>query len=444
MKTILPNYDPKVSHPFNFKISTTKDSTLQAAENLFQLLGVSTGKKDYLKKRFIATLLLNLKLSLYNEHMIAISLRPEFYAKQHNRYRPAIKTYDTVKKVIHAMADQGLIQFVRGIKLTGYETGVNTKIAPAEKILPYILDSHLKEFSFTPPAEPIVLRTRDIPKSEIDYAETLDTKEWRKDINSFNELRADSKITINNVGLGLFRENRNFFITNAHMPEKELRDLTAEDLSVIPLKTTFLKRVFCGDFTKGGRFYGGSEQRIPEELRKLIQINGEPVVELDYSSYHIRMLYNLRNKDLKGNAYESLSGGDPVWYDIYKQLALRCINCCEIKKTMKSIRYYINKAQLQKLFPDLKDTTLSVYVDKLLKKHSKIKEDFFKDNGVNLQFIDSKITNNILKHFYNKPEPVLVLPIHDSFIIAAGYKDELKEVMEQEYFKVFKKYPEIK
>lgn len=244
MKTILPNYDPKVSHPFNFKISTTKDSTLQAAENLFQLLGVSTGKKDYLKKRFIATLLLNLKLSLYNEHMIAISLRPAHYAKQHNRYRPAIKTYDTVKKVIHALADQGLIQFVRGIKLTGYETGVNTKIAPAEKILPYILDSHLKEFSFTPPAEPIVLRTRDIPKSEIDYAETLDTKEWRKDINSFNELRADSKITINNVGLGLFRENRNFFITNAHMPEKELRDLTAEDLSVIPLKTTFLKKGF--------------------------------------------------------------------------------------------------------------------------------------------------------------------------------------------------------
>ena len=444
MKTILPNYDPKVSQPFNFKISTSKESTLQAAENLFQLLGVSTGNKDHLKKRFIATLLLNLRLSLYNEHMIAISLRPAHYAKQHKRYRQAIKTYDTVKKVIHAMAAHGLIQIVRGIKLPGHEKGLQTKIAPTEKILPYLLESALKEFTYNPPAEPIVSRTREKPKSEIDYAETIYIKEWRKAINSFNELRSESKITLNNVGLGEFNDNLNFFFTNAELPAYELRDLTTEDLSVIPLKTTYLKRVFCGDFTKGGRFYGGSEQQLSSEMRKLIQINGEPVVELDYSSYHLRMLYHLRKRVLQGNAYASLSGGDPVWYELYKNLALRCINCREIKKTLKSFRRYINNQKLQKMFPDLKDTTLSVYVDKLLKKHSKIKEDFFKDNGVNLQFIDSKITNNILNHFYNKPEPVLVLPIHDSFIIAAGYKDELKEVMEQEYFKVFKKYPEIK
>ncbi|MBK6536868.1 MAG: hypothetical protein IPG09_03515 [Ignavibacteria bacterium] len=99
MKTILPNYDPKVSQPFSFKISTSKESTVQAAENLFQLLGVSSGKKDHLKKRFIATLLLNLKLSLYNENMIAISLRPAHYAKQHKRYRQAIKPTIPLKKL---------------------------------------------------------------------------------------------------------------------------------------------------------------------------------------------------------------------------------------------------------------------------------------------------------------------------------------------------------
>jgi len=444
MNTILPKYDPKISHPFNFKISTNKESTVQAAENLFQLLGVSTGNKDFLKKQFVITLLLNLKLSLYNEHMLAISLRPEFYAKQHNRYRQAIKTYDTVKKVIHAMAAQEFIQVVRGIKLPGHEKGLQTKIAPTEKVLPYLENASLKEFTFIPPAEPIVLRTRVKPKKEIDYIETFSTKEWREGLNSYNALRAKSKITLNNIRVNQFNDNRLFFVTNAELPEKDFWDLAVEDLSVIPLKTTYLKRVFCGDFTKGGRFYGGSEQQLSSELRGLIHINGEPTVELDYSSYHLRMLYHLRKRVLKGNAYASLSGEDPVWYGIYKSLALRCINCCELKKTLKSFRHYINDQKLNGLFIDLKDTTLSVYVDNLLKEHSKIKEDFFKDNGVNLQFIDSKITNNILKHFYQKPEPVIVLPIHDSFIIAAGHKDELKKVMEQEYFKVFKKYPEIK
>ena len=156
------------------------------------------------------------------------------------------------------------------------------------------------------------------------------------------------------------------------------------------------------------------------------------------------MLYHLRKRVLQGNAYASLSGGDPVWYVIFKSLALRCINCCDIKKTLQSFRRYITNEKLQFLFPDLKDTTLKVYIDKLLKAHAKIKDDFFKDNGVMLQNIDSKITNNILNHFYQKPEPVLVLPIHDSFIVPARYKDELQTVMENEYYKVFKKYPEIK
>ncbi|MBK6536869.1 MAG: hypothetical protein IPG09_03520 [Ignavibacteria bacterium] len=279
------------------------------------------------------------------------------------------------------MAAHGLIQIVRGIKLPGHEKGLQTKIAPTEKILPYLLESALKEFTYNPPAEPIVLRTREKPKSEIDYAETTYIKEWRKAINSFNDLRAESKITLNNVGLGEFNENLNFFFTNAELPAYNFSNFTAVDLSVIPLKTTFLKRVFCGDFTKGGRFYGGSEQQPSSEMRKLIQINGEPVVELDYSSYHIRMLYHLRKRVLKGNAYASLSGGDPVWYDLYKQLALRCINCRELKKTLKSFRRYINNQKLQKMFPDLKDTTLSVYLDRLLKNIPRLKRIFLKTTG---------------------------------------------------------------
>lgn len=52
-----------------------------------------------------------------------------------------------------------------------------------------------------------------------------------------------------------------------------------------------LYRVFNEGFTGGGRFYGGWWELIPSEERAKIEINGDPVVELDFSVYHPTLLY---------------------------------------------------------------------------------------------------------------------------------------------------------
>ncbi|HMQ70677.1 MAG TPA: hypothetical protein PKA90_16970 [Ignavibacteria bacterium] len=440
----LPIYDPKVSVPFNFGITTNKPETVRSAERLFRLLNISTGNKDNVKLKFLVTLLLNMNLSLYNEHMLAISLRPEHYAKSHKRYRPVIKSYDTVRTVLRALEQFGYIELIKGIKLPGHDTGVQTKIAPAEKLVGLLTDTQLSEASFTPPQEVIILRERNESKKEIDYEDTFEIRNWRRDLNTYNELRSNSVITLYGLSAEQFENEKNFFFKYTMISADEIWRTEYQNLKSINLKTTYVKRIFSEDFNKGGRIYGGSEQQLPSEYRNLIKINGEPTVELDYSSYHLRMLYHLRKRNLSGNAYQSLSGDDPDMYKIYKSLALRCINCKSEKAVLQSFRKYLVDEKLQGLFPDLKDITLKVYINKLSEKHSKIKHDFLTDKGVVLQNIDSKISNNIIKHFFQKPDPVLVLPIHDSFIVPAGYKDELYEVMKQEYFKVFKKYPEIK
>ena len=62
-------------------------------------------------------------------------------------------------------------------------------------------------------------------------------------------------------------------------------------------------RVFTDNLKLGGRYYGPMWQMLSEELRKYLFIDGYPVVELDYSGLHLRMLYHLEGMDYKGDPY---------------------------------------------------------------------------------------------------------------------------------------------
>ncbi|HCS18031.1 MAG TPA: hypothetical protein DIW45_09945, partial [Erythrobacter sp.] len=66
-----------------------------------------------------------------------------------------------------------------------------------------------------------------------------------------------------------------------------------------------VSRIFNLDLHRGGRFYthGASWQNIKRELRKSVQINGEPVVELDYSTLHPALLYAEAGAPLPGDCY---------------------------------------------------------------------------------------------------------------------------------------------
>ena len=68
-------------------------------------------------------------------------------------------------------------------------------------------------------------------------------------------------------------------------------------------RTSFANRTYTRRFVKsnlklGGRFYGPYWQTLPKKYRKLIKINGEEVVELDYNAMHLHLLYSKLNKSL--------------------------------------------------------------------------------------------------------------------------------------------------
>ena len=66
-----------------------------------------------------------------------------------------------------------------------------------------------------------------------------------------------------------------------------------------------------------------------------------------------------------------------------------------------------------------------------MRLHDRISRYFCSDIGLKLQYLDSQITSDILDYFLDRE--IAVLPIHDSYIVAEQYEDELYEVMREKY-----------
>ncbi len=70
---------------------------------------------------------------------------------------------------------------------------------------------------------------------------------------------------------------------------------------------------------------------------------------------------------------------------------------------------------------------------KIFDTHKAISTYFNSGRGVELQYLDSCIAEAVLMHFTKQGIPCLC--VHDSFIVQERYKDELFDVMKEEYKK---------
>ena len=183
-------------------------------------------------------------------------------------------------------------------------------------------------------------------------------------------------------------------------------------------------RVFTGNLKSGGRYYGPVWQTLSEELRKYLFIDGYPVVELDYSGLHLRMLYHLEGMDYKGDPY---GFGSKQERPYLKLVSLLMIN----KKTRQGLLRAMKKTFAANQLEIPPDEEIERMVARFDAAHDRINRYFCSDIGLKLQYLDSQITSDILDYFLDREIPVL--PIHDSYIVAEQYEDELYEVMKEKY-----------
>ena len=156
---------------------------------------------------------------------------------------------------------------------------------------------------------------------------------------------------------------------------------------------------------------------IPSPLRRRVMINGDRTVECDYSGLIFAQLYAREGLHLSGDPYDI----GPNMVNTKEKRGL-------VKKYMtaslndQSGEYRLSKAELKLL-------GVSHYqLEKLTyKKHKCIKRYFGSGIGLEMQFVDSEMAEQVMLRMNAAGE--VCLPIHDSFIVRRAAVAMLSRIM---------------
>ncbi len=340
--------------------------------------------------------------------------------------------------VIDRLVELELLGFQKGIPgKDNWKGGRTSRIWPREKLIRHFLEAKFSLLDvsylhtvddggvYVKGRESIILH--DAAKNDVAYKDTPQTDSMREVLDAYN-----------------------FMLLWTHVDCRHLDDppqILKSDGTQIPINQDrkFVRRIFndCS-WRRGGRFYGGWWQRINKEDRSKIMIDGERTIEIDFSGLHIVLLYAEENI----NYYEEFCGSDP--YDISipeltdhpdfsrwlaKITILIAVNARNETSAFGAIREKARDEPTKPKGRSLDNDFLRSVLTLLREKHSPIADKFCSGAGVDLQYKDSQITEHIIKHFAidrvaTGGIPVPVLSVHDSYIIAEEYKDELWEEMQ--------------
>ncbi|MBL8554033.1 MAG: hypothetical protein JNL41_07125 [Phenylobacterium sp.] len=187
----------------------------------------------------------------------------------------------------------------------------------------------------------------------------------------------------------------------------------------VELHRARLYRVFNnGSWRAGGRFYGGWWMTMPSADRKRLTIDGEPVVELDFKALHPRMAYHLAGwpLDLEDDPYDL--GG--AWAPVDRGAVKVAFNQLLAVGPGAGIR---RPADL--VLP--RGRSYGDLLAALEAKHEAIRPWLRSARALELQNLDSRIAAGVLAYFTARGRPVL--PVHDSFVVAARDEYKLGETM---------------
>jgi len=452
------------------------DFTLTLEENdeanaIFRELRLPDTKQDE-KQEALASILANLLHGHLIDQPVRYSRRKSSYGLP-KRYGKPWFTYTHIVRTIDRLEELGLVETRNGFRDVDGKSFIS-RMRPTQRLIDLIGHRRVKN-------QPIkeLIRLKGLDKRLIDYEETVETGAMRERLAAYNDLMASTEMKlVVPAGLRLTEKSDRILRENYPWTSRIRRSLNSVHYHpyyspyqvliysslvssptihpvpppppttnpihhywgkispegiISPLEHVQTYRVFNrGSFEAGGRFYSRglrSYMGLPKQLRKWITLDGEPVVELDYSGLHLRFAYHLKGRDYRNDPYE-FCGGDEIQRKAHKLAALILINSASRKKAIQATR----KSFTEEGIPLLTDVAINTIFDRLIQEHAFIGEFFLSDAGVRFQNRDSEIMDGILTHFTQRGIPIL--PLHDSCLIASRHEGELRDVMAEEYRKV--------
>lgn len=232
---------------------------------------------------------------------------------------------------------------------------------------------------------------------------------------------------------------------------------TCKDRVVVDGETldVFFYKVFNGNFNKGGRSYDASVQQLSQEIRKTIKIDGQDVVELDFSAHHPRILYSLKGIDIDKSLIKNfdpyytnfVNSSGAIRKEVVRKLAkvmlLLMINTdseeqCQhaFGKKIFEDKQRMERGEKSKFgFKSVEELPVRVNAKALMgslqDENNFISDYFYKAGALKLQNIDSKISDFIIDVFNSAGK--VILCIHDSYIVAKQDEHLLKKTMVAAY-----------
>jgi hypothetical protein len=436
---------------------TRKHEVVELTECLYDELALD-GYKRAAKESALNCILSNLYLGNWLGGVPVMFSRRSNHYSMPRRYRYGFFTRHIILPIIDGLQEAGLVATVAGCN----DLGKMSRMWPTEELLERLETLAVKDIEKLPPPDPIKMTKRvskgnSFVNQPTDYKDTAETREMLRFLHRYNCLIDEVKVRVElppETHKDLSEKALLYFTILAngcHLDDdtkRVLQTLTEEEKEVlreggylvggglagtncsITCEYKRLHRVFNQKSWKlGGRFYGSEVQNLPKELRKCITLNGEPTVELDYSSMHLRMLYHLRGLETPGGDLYDF-GEDRT---LNKLVALIVINCEPEHDEVRAVAAKFRDKELRKRLGDeiLKHKYIGDLINDFKATHAPIADDFASGAGLKLQYRDSLIMEDLLKHFVGKEVPII--PVHDSLIVPESHADEAGQVMNETY-----------
>ena len=201
----------------------------------------------------------------------------------------------------------------------------------------------------------------------------------------------------------------------------------------------YVWRVFNRGSTKfGGRFFH-LLQSLPKEVRRLLRIGGEEVVELDYKGLHVVMLYHEKGLVAPTDPYAVFGDDrDQVARPLVKSAVLTMINAQGVKQLPNAVRFnFLKKYEWATGRTGVLNGitrrcgSVADIIEAIKVYHRPIAEHFNADVGVRLQRRDSEIMRIALKRCMALG--IAAIPIHDSVVVARRHEQVVERIMRDAY-----------
>ncbi len=188
----------------------------------------------------------------------------------------------------------------------------------------------------------------------------------------------------------------------------------------------------------GGRLYarGDSYQNIPSERRPelRIDIDGQvhPTVEVDFATMHITMAYTEANAPMPPGDHYAVGDFDRSLVKLAVNTMLNAASCNAAVNAIGDDIWTDEERWLVTGLSSFSQTACRNFarglVNRVVSKHSLIKDFFFSDCGSRFQRRDSDIAIEVMQRMVRLTGRC-PLPVHDSFLVADIDREALVRVM---------------